>query len=154
MLDSFRQKQRWCDKVMKYFSVMLWLKRDVPKSSMIIIAATLAAQIFLPKWHIDNLAMLKSSVSTSLAPSWLNRATSPCNCTVLVFLCICPVNRTRLPLYVYIAIYQVLDWRNLCIFCLCELFRGLCVLHIEVQRCQFVELLSVQIIFPNCSLWT
>lgn len=154
MLDSFRQKQRRCDKVMKYFSVMLWLKRDVPKSSTIIIAATLAAQIFLPKWHIDNLAMLKSSVSTSLAPSWLNRATSPGNCTVLVFLCICPVNRTRLPLYVYIAIYQVLDWRNLCIFCLCELFRGLCVLHIEVQHCQFVELLSVQIIFPNCSLWT
>lgn len=156
MLDSFRQKQRWCDKVTKYFSVTLWLKRAVPKSTVIIIAVTLATQIFLPKWHTDNLAMLKSSISSSLAPSWLHRATSPGNCAVpsvsvylsskqgqisTLYLC-CYLSSVRLKEPVHLS--SVWAFQG-----------GVCVTHwsTALSICA-MESLSVQITFPNCSLGT
>jgi len=79
--------------------------------------------------------------------------TSTGNNTVPMFLCICPVNRTKLILYVYITVYWVLNRRSLCLFLLHMLFRGICVTHwsTALSICA-MKSRSVQIIFPNSSL--
>lgn len=81
--------------------------------------------------------------------------TSSNNHAAHIVLCICPVNRTKLLLYVYITTYWGLNWRNLCVFLLHMLFKGVCVTRwsTALSICA-MESLSVQISFPNSSLET
>lgn len=132
MPDSFRHKQRQRDKVFQCNTVC-W--KELCQRVVWLLLLLLWPQIFPPKWHLDNLGMLKSSISTSLPPPWLNRATSPDNCAVLVFLWICPVNRARFPtLHLYLFIKVKLKEPVLRVSS-----SEVCVSHIEVQHCQFVQ---------------